>query len=389
MFTKKIIFFAPILSNVGGIEKTALEIKNICENKNIPFDLITLIRTDNNSNYLLKNGRFFKSVTALFGKTIAFYLFTYFLLINNKEIISQLTGSIVLVRSSAMAFALNKVKKKNNIDFKLVYIPSHYSKDLFLPIIKRFYENRHYIKAVLNVRNMYSECYIEKKIIMNTDINIVTFSHNLKNRLTGNFKMRVKKNGIRVIRPGISTAILNVDPLKKTDSVNFLYVGRVEPGKNIDMLLDFFDRVKGLQCKLVIAGDGSLLTNLSKLYMHNKQIEFIGAIYGERLANEYVKASYLIIPSFNESYGHVISESLCCGTPVIGYYFKGCHNAIRELIIHGENGFVITDNTFFSFQTVIKAAMQNYYSFKKNAENIATLNRGIYSWNRFLEEVVK
>ena len=50
----------------------------------------------------------------------------------------------------------------------------------------------------------------------------------------------------------------------------------------------------------------------------------------------YSAADVFIAPSLAESFGYVILESLCCGTPVVAFNVGG----IPDLIVHKENGYL-------------------------------------------------
>ena len=54
----------------------------------------------------------------------------------------------------------------------------------------------------------------------------------------------------------------------------------------------------------------------------------------------YSAADLCIVPSYYESFGLVVLESLACGTPVVATNVGGAESVIR----HGETGYVVTDN---------------------------------------------
>lgn len=99
----------------------------------------------------------------------------------------------------------------------------------------------------------------------------------------------------------------------------FLFVGRIIPVKNIDMMLKaFVSAFKNIEeVELHIVGNGELLKQLKSSYTEVPNIFFEGPKYGKDLVSEYHKSSALILPSSYEPWGLVVNEALSAGLPVI------------------------------------------------------------------------
>lgn len=104
-----------------------------------------------------------------------------------------------------------------------------------------------------------------------------------------------------------------------------LYVGRFDPIKGIDRLLEAIAHLRRRQPVqlLIIGGDGPKTEEFQNL-QHQAQelgiadsVTFIGRIEQNRLPPYYSAADTLVIPSYYESFGLVGLESLACGTPVV------------------------------------------------------------------------
>jgi len=102
-----------------------------------------------------------------------------------------------------------------------------------------------------------------------------------------------------------------------------LYLGTLEPRKNLDVLLRAFDRLR-LQApdlKLVLAGGrGWRYEDLLKLIQElNLQAEVIfpGFLPGEELPCWYNAAAVFAYPSSYEGFGIPVAEALACGRPVV------------------------------------------------------------------------
>lgn len=94
-----------------------------------------------------------------------------------------------------------------------------------------------------------------------------------------------------------------------------LYVGRVAIEKNIEAFLT--SKVPGSK---VIVGDGPALAQLRSEY---PEAHFLGARFGEELAEIYAAADVFVFPSKTDTFGLVMIEALASGTPVAAYPVQG------------------------------------------------------------------
>ncbi|MCX4188422.1 glycosyltransferase family 4 protein [Methylophaga sp. OBS4] len=122
-------------------------------------------------------------------------------------------------------------------------------------------------------------------------------------------------------------------------------VGRLSAQKGHFVLLDAFKKVieSGHDCKLVLAGDGELRTQLeSYINQHNlsNHVVITGWIDGEQVRRLILSSLALVLPSFAEGLPVVIMESFILKRPVITTRIAG----IPELVVEGENGWLITPN---------------------------------------------
>ena len=96
-------------------------------------------------------------------------------------------------------------------------------------------------------------------------------------------------------------------PKNFPNTFTYLYVGRLIPTKNIDILCQIFmQKFLDKDAKLVIVGSCNNLDSYKQKYMHDK-IKFLGAIYDDKLINQYHAASVFVFPSTDESWGLVIN----------------------------------------------------------------------------------
>ena len=122
-----------------------------------------------------------------------------------------------------------------------------------------------------------------------------------------------------VISPGIAP-IVGTDVPRDPDCL--LYVGRLVGYKGLDHILRAIavlrERNRRAHLRVVGTGpaEGELRGLVSELGLEG-QVEFLGEVGEEALAQEYSRASCLLLLSSAEAYGLVVAEALAIGTPCI------------------------------------------------------------------------
>lgn len=174
-----------------------------------------------------------------------------------------------------------------------------------------------------------------KNIIKKFD-RIVAVSENTKNdiiELCGE-----DPNKIKVIYSGLNPEFQQLNPgdpaleqIKQKYKLNnefILYIGTLEPRKNIESAIKAFDRFcrnnPGSELELVVAGGkGWKSKQIDRVYKkmdHKKRVKFLGYIPGKDKIYLYNSALMFIYPSFYEGFGFPPLEAMACGTPVISSF---------------------------------------------------------------------
>lgn len=143
----------------------------------------------------------------------------------------------------------------------------------------------------------------------------------------------------------IKNSLTNKD-IKDSQTIAFICVGRLHQIKGYDRLIEVFKQLneknKLINVSLNIYGDGPERENILKKisdYSLEKIIKLKGQI--DNPYNEMQKSDFLLLPSYFESFGIVIVESMSCGTPVLA-----CDtSATSELITDGYNGIIVENST--------------------------------------------
>ncbi len=123
----------------------------------------------------------------------------------------------------------------------------------------------------------------------------------------------------------------------------FLFAGKLEKKKNIDLLLRAFTNNKLERAHLVIVGDGALEFELKKEYARFKEVHFMNFQNQSKMPIIYRMADVLVIPSQGpgETWGLAANEAMASGTIVL--MSNKCGGA-KDLILEGENGYVFKSN---------------------------------------------
>ncbi|MDI6840308.1 MAG: glycosyltransferase family 1 protein [bacterium] len=131
---------------------------------------------------------------------------------------------------------------------------------------------------------------------------------------------------IKVIYNGVSNIFnLETGGCEKWEKYKpyILYVGTIEPGKNVISIIDAFYKIQRIhqEYKLILAGrKGWLYHNVLRRVFElslNDKVIFIEKIDKNYLPSLYRCADVFIFPSFHEGFGLPILEAMACGTPVI------------------------------------------------------------------------
>jgi len=143
----------------------------------------------------------------------------------------------------------------------------------------------------------------------------------------------VPKEKIEVIYEAISKKFFPIQDREKLKAVKqkyklpekyILFVGVIEPRKNISLLIRAFAKLKrkrAIRQKLVIVGPRGWhckeVFNTAKETGLNNEIIFTGYVSDEDLPYIYNGADIFVYPSFYEGFGFPPLEAMACGVPVI------------------------------------------------------------------------
>ncbi|MBN3037811.1 MAG: glycosyltransferase family 4 protein [Candidatus Omnitrophica bacterium] len=165
---------------------------------------------------------------------------------------------------------------------------------------------------------------------------VIALSNALKNlaKMTADVDMKVIYNGI-----DCQEFYPQEETLRREQTFNILYVGRLIERKGIIYLLEAFKEFTGQfnKSRLIIVGEGPLKSRLIKYCLDNgiqDRVQFLGLIEHHKICTIYQRSHAIVIPSLQEALGNVTQEAMACGLPVIT-----TDTGAAELL--KDNGFVL------------------------------------------------
>ncbi|MEM8722314.1 MAG: glycosyltransferase family 4 protein [Cyanobacteria bacterium P01_G01_bin.39] len=155
---------------------------------------------------------------------------------------------------------------------------------------------------------------------------------------------------------------------QQNNQKTFLWLGRIEPRKRFDLLLDAYRLIlqerQDIKLKIVgqvkteFAGYKKLLDRYEYLHL----IDYQPSIERSKVPELMAQCDALIQPSEGENFGTSVAEALCCGLPVI----VGATNGTKDFI--SASSFVFDD---YNAESLKKTMLQAVEAIERNREKLA------------------
>jgi D-inositol-3-phosphate glycosyltransferase len=184
-------------------------------------------------------------------------------------------------------------------------------------------------------------------------------------------------NRVRVVHPGVDLDVFvpgNQTVARKElgvteDSILLLFVGRIQPLKAPDVLIEaaaeILKRNPELRSRLVVAicggpsGSGlerpDALVTLADQLGVSDVVKFVPPTSRAELVKWFQAATVCVVPSYSESFGLVAIEAQACGTPVIAARVGGLPTAVRD----GISGVLVDGHEAETWATHIMSVASN------------------------------
>jgi glycosyltransferase involved in cell wall biosynthesis len=224
--------------------------------------------------------------------------------------------------------------------------------------------------------------FIELKLVplLYRNASIVTISASTKRDLERYDKTRLP---IEIVEPGISGEFAAGERAKDP---TVLYVGRIEPYKRLDLLIQAFATVLSdlPNARLRIAGTGSDVDRLRRVAAHAgiaERVRFLGRVTEDQKATELMSAWVFVNPSSMEGWGISILEAAACATPAVAFDVPG----LSESIVPGVTGSLVRVLKDTDLVRDLAGAMATYLQApelcRDHGKNAAERARD-YSWSK-------
>ena len=328
---------------IGGSERVCVNLANEWAKQHDVH--IVVLNLDNDVNtHLLDNRVHVHELGVSRLRYAAIPMFRY---------IRKYKPKFMFVFGMEMAVILNKLKKLRLTDTKLIV---------------RVLNNVNISLVKEDDVSPIVENYLKKAQSQLEDMDMVISQCNAMGKmLLGNGT--VSEDKLRVIYNPVSTELIKcVDNkrLRVTHSENvsgnrITYIGRVDPQKQPDQLIEAFAMIRERipDATLRIVGDGHLMEQTRKQV---KDLEIDEAVIFDGIRkdmdNVYCDTDVVILCSQYEGMPNALIEAIGCGIPVVSY---DCPIGPAEIIEDGVNGFLVEqDNIEMLAQKTVLALKQSW-----------------------------
>ncbi len=260
------------------------------------------------------------------------------------------SGFYKFIKLPFLAYKYGKLIKRLDIthSFSLLSRPN------YINLLSRVFLN-HKAKVIISERNYPSLQYgyddLQSKInnflvrklypkadlvIGNSEANVADLVNNygIKEAITGVIQNPIDLDNIEQKKA--------LDNFFEVDNMNLITVGRLEPQKNYDLLIDTMARVSDV--KLFILGRGALENDIKRKVSQKNledRVTFLG--YDSNPYKYLKKADLFIFGSNHEGFPNVLLEAMCCGLPILTTNCKSGPDEIMELKQPKTDEMMLTD----------------------------------------------
>ena len=333
----------------GGI---GIHYRNLCESlvrRGHNVHVIIAIPYSNANKDFHLNGVRITELPLLYPKFITYPLLGFILnLINIEKNILPYWHSYLIFKYLK---TINKINKLDIIEFPNTYGLLFFNvKHKARNVINRVFttdKDHTFINDDRLSDYYYRRTVMETFCINNCNL-IVVPSNEHKTKISTNYK--VNDHNIKVIPLGTKVPQSKDNLSNDKDSINILYVGRFEPRKGIDLLLNAIPVVlqkTNKNIKFQIIGKAHNGIDYEKTFYneHNlsksSTVEFLGEITGDNLIPFYQNCDIFVAPSRWESFGLIYIEAMSYAKPVVACNTGGAKSIIRNnidgLLVETEN----------------------------------------------------
>ncbi|MFQ6127718.1 MAG: glycosyltransferase family 4 protein [Thermoplasmata archaeon] len=170
-----------------------------------------------------------------------------------------------------------------------------------------------------------------------------------------------------------------------------LYVGMLEPSRNLETLIDLFGKLDDDETRLVIGGTGSLVARLSQLAKETRNVDYIGWVPSSDIF-DYVSASDMIVLIHDPRNTNIrlgisarLFNAMAAGKPVVVSEGTGNADIARKEGI----GMVVPFDDADQIRSAILGLLKDEEKLSEIAENGRRAARERYNWERMKRRLIR
>lgn len=172
---------------------------------------------------------------------------------------------------------------------------------------------------------------------------------------------------------------------RSTEPFTFLWAGRLEHVKGVDLLLKAARQLRehtGTPFSVRLAGKGSLRETLGRQAEElgvTDLVHFLGRLSRDEMEKEMQNANCFVLPTRYEAFGVVLIEAMASGLQVIATRSGG-----PEMIITSENGLLVDVDNVDQLAGAMETMMKNHTQYAAGKIRSTTLER--YGQTRVMQQ---
>ncbi|MGA0370119.1 MAG: glycosyltransferase family 4 protein, partial [Kiritimatiellia bacterium] len=169
-----------------------------------------------------------------------------------------------------------------------------------------------------------------------------------------------KGDKVRVVYNGLDPVFFESHAVPRHDPPEILYVGRLDPYKNVPQLVSAFSEARkhlppGTRLRVIGPPDARYpeAMSLARSLDLFPVMDWEGHVGFPRLLEAYRRAAVLVLPSAYEGFGLPVAEAMACGTPVI------CSNASSLPEVAGDAARTVPPGDLFALKDALIDVMND------------------------------